>query len=50
MRIGQLLPSGGDKWWDVRADSPDTAELAIFIAFAVHDHVLPAIRERVGET
>jgi SAM-dependent methyltransferase len=46
-RIGQLLPGGEDRWWELRADARQAAAVASLVADAVRDHVLPAMREQL---
>ncbi|MEP6468772.1 MAG: hypothetical protein ABJC24_03280 [Chloroflexota bacterium] len=47
-RIGQLLPSGEDIWWDVPANTQDTRILAALVAGAIQEDVLPAVEEQLS--
>jgi hypothetical protein len=46
-RIGELMPTGEDTWWDVAAGR-DTAPVASEIVEAVKTFALPAMRQRLG--
>jgi hypothetical protein len=45
-RIGELLPGGEDKWWQVKPDS-DLRALNDEIVSAIRDHALPAIHGQI---
>ena len=46
-RIGNLLPSGNDTWWDVEADR-DWRPTARAVVDAIVEHVVPELRARAG--
>ncbi|MGN9906378.1 DUF4304 domain-containing protein [Phytohabitans sp. LJ34] len=45
-RIGQLMPTQSDLWWDLEHDA-DPAAVADAVVTAVHDYGLPAMREQL---
>ena len=44
-RIGRLMPSGLDEWWDLTPDD-DEARIADAVIDAIRQYALPALRER----
>jgi Domain of unknown function (DUF4304) len=45
-RIGEVLPGGGDLWWELPADQ-DWADLASAVLWAVRDYVLPTMQKHM---
>jgi len=47
IRLGQLLPEGGDRWWSLDGPQPD-ATIALEVVGAITDLGIPWLRSQIG--